>query len=40
MRLLYPTDIFNPKTVDEVYADEYAAASEARLTRVSSKYIQ
>lgn len=28
MRLIYPADTFNPKAVDEVYADEYAAARD------------
>lgn len=29
MRLIYPADTFSPKTVDEVYADEFAAAQSA-----------
>ena len=29
MRLLYPADTFAPKTVDEVYTEEYAAAQAA-----------
>lgn len=31
MRLIYPADTFNPKTVDEVYADEFAAAQSAGI---------
>ena len=26
VRLIYPADTFNPKVVDEVYADEFRAA--------------
>ena len=31
MRLIYPSDTFNPKAVDEIYADEFAAAQAIGL---------
>lgn len=31
MRLIYPTDTFNPKIVDEVYEDEFSTAQEMGL---------
>ncbi len=31
MRLIYPTDTFNPKVVDEIYADEYITAQQMGL---------